>query len=91
MTLIGALRPLITYFYPSFPFRTTEQSAADLIYVCFDQKELGVHPKAVNVNGRVKEDTSAESKDEAKQRLLWEASIKLLQMKGEDTALANWT
>jgi len=90
MGLIGLLRPLISYFCPSAPFRTTTQSAGDLMYACFDREELGAYPKAVNLNGRTRELTSVESKDENKQKCLWESSVKLVGLQSGDTALANW-
>lgn len=90
LALIGVLRPIVAYFFPKFPFRTPEQSAGDLIYACFEQEELGAHPKAVYLNGRMKENTSMESKDEIKQKRLWEASIKIAGLRSGDTVLENW-
>jgi hypothetical protein len=47
-------------------------------------------PKAVNLNGRVIEDTSPESHDEEKQESLWEGSVKLANLREGDTILKNW-
>ena len=80
----------ILFFFPKLPLRTTEQSASDLYYASFDERDLGKLPKAVNLNGHVKEVTSEESRDEEKQRQLWEESVKLAGLKSGDTLLSDW-
>ena len=80
----------INYFFPNAPFRSPKRSAGDLLHASLDEEEIGARPKAVNLNGRVRENTSAESRDEAKWKKLWEGSVKLAGLKKGDTVLANW-
>ena len=88
--IVKRLLVVINFVAPSLPFRSPNRSAADLLHACFDEKELGQHPKGVNLNGRVKQTTSAESRDEAKQKELWDASLKLAGLREGDTILVNW-
>jgi NAD(P)-dependent dehydrogenase (short-subunit alcohol dehydrogenase family) len=81
---------IMNYIAPSMPFRTPTRSGEDLVYAALDENELGRHPKALNLNGRIKEPTSKESKDEAKQKELWESSIKFAGIRDGDTMLENW-
>ena len=61
-----------------------------MLHAFFDEEELGARPKAINLNRRVKEDTSAESRDKAKWKELWEGSVKLAGVRKGDTVLSNW-
>jgi NAD(P)-dependent dehydrogenase (short-subunit alcohol dehydrogenase family) len=81
---------IINFLAPSLPFRTTKRSGGDLVYAALDEKELGKHPKTINLNGRVKEITSAETRDESKQKELWEGSLSLAGIKEEETVLEHW-
>jgi hypothetical protein len=82
--------PILNYFAPSMPFRTTERSAEDLLYATLDDQELGKHPKAININKRIKESTSAETQEESKQKELWHGSLSLAGIKEGETVLENW-
>jgi len=88
--LLNYISGIIIFFFPKLPLRTTAQSASDLYYASFDEHDLGTLPKAVNLNGHVKEDTSEESRDEEKQRKLWRESVKLAGLKSGDTLLSDW-
>ena len=88
--IIAFLLPFLNFFFPSIPFRTTQKSADDLYFTCFDEKELGARPKAVTLDGTKRLVTSAESRDEEKWSRLWEGSIVLAGLKGGDTVLAKW-
>jgi len=81
---------VINYFFPKLPFRSPQRSAEDLLYASFDKETLGVHPKAVTLNGRTEEMTSGESRDEAKGKRLWEGSLVLSGLKEQETILSNW-
>jgi hypothetical protein len=92
--ILGSVLPLflgiINFLAPSVPFRTTTRSGGDLLYAALDEEEIGKYPKAVNLNGRVVEDTSPETRDETKQKELWEGSLSLAGIKQGDTVLENW-
>jgi hypothetical protein len=90
LRVLGMMLGFINYFFPNAPFRSTRRSAGDLLHAALDEEEVGARHKAVNLNGRAKEDTSAESRDEAKWKELWEGSVKLAGLKKGDTVLANW-
>lgn len=81
---------VINYFFPNLPIRSPQRSADDLLFATFDEDMLGVHPKAVTLNGRVEKITSAESRDEAKAKRLWKESLVLSGLKQGDTILVNW-
>ena len=44
---------------------------------CFDEGVLGKYPKGVYLNGSKVAGTSEETRDEGKQRRLWEASVEI--------------
>lgn len=92
--ILGSVLPLflgiINYLAPSVPFRKPKRSGGDLLRVALDEEEVGKYPKAVNFNGRVVEDTSPETRDERKQKELWEGSLSLAGIKEGDTVLENW-
>jgi len=90
VAILGFLLPILNFLFPSLPFRTTKKSADDLYFACFDEKELGAHPKAVTLDGSRSLVTSEESRDEEKWARLWEGSVKLAQLKDGDTVLAKW-
>jgi hypothetical protein len=87
--ILGYLIPILNYFAPSIPIRSPARSGQDLLYAAMDVETLK-RPKAVNLNGRVIEDTSPESHDEEKQEMLWEGSVKLANLREGDTILKNW-
>ena len=69
--------------WPNGYFRTRAKSAHDVLAACFDEGGvLGTHPKGVYLNGSDVAGTSPESRDEGKQRRLWEASIEMVGLKG---------
>lgn len=47
----------------------------------------GKHPKAVYLNGSEYAGTSAETRDEGKQKRLWDASVEISGVKDEETPL----
>ena len=92
--IMGRVMPLflgiINYLAPSMPFWTPERSGGDLLCAALDEEKLGKHPKAVTLDGRVKNVTSPESRDENKQKELWQGSLALAEIKESDTILSNW-
>ena len=90
MKFMGLILGVVNYLFPSVPFRSPQQSADDLYRAVFDEKELGIHPKAVTLDGNKRNVTSEESRDQNKQEELWEKSVKLAGLKEGDTELAHW-
>ena len=90
IAILAFLLPFLNFCFPSLPFRTTQKSADDLYFASFDEKELGIHPKAVTLDGSKRLVTSEESRDEEKWERLWEGSVKLAGLKEGDTVLTKW-
>lgn len=88
--MIPLLQNIAIYFSSNGSMRPTWKSARDLMLASFDENYLGVRPKAVYLNGSVKATSSAESRDEDKQKQLWEESLKLAMIRDGETALENW-
>ncbi|KAK0113493.1 hypothetical protein ONS96_014357 [Cadophora gregata f. sp. sojae] len=88
--MIPLLQRISVYFSPNGSIRPTWKSAQDLMLASFDEKYLGVRPKAVYLNGSAKAESSIESRDEEKQRQLWEESLKLAMIRDGETVLKNW-
>ncbi|TVY41050.1 Protochlorophyllide reductase A-like protein, partial [Lachnellula occidentalis] len=81
----------IMSFFSSNPLiRTASKAGADLLRVCFDKKAFGEFPKARYINGSELYHTPEEAGDEKQQKSLWEESLKLVGIKGDDTILDNW-
>jgi len=70
--------------------RTPSKTGADFQRVCFDRKAFGEYPKARYINGSELYHTPEEAGDEKQQKVLWEGSLKLAGIEGDDTVLDNW-
>ncbi|PVH83908.1 NAD(P)-binding protein [Cadophora sp. DSE1049] len=88
--MIPLLQNISVWFSPNGSMRPTWKSAQDLMLASFDEKYLGVRPKAVYLNGSVKAVSSVESREETKQKKLWEESLKLAMIRDGETVLKNW-
>ena len=87
--LVSPLTPLLNWIWPNGYFRTRAKSAHDLLVACFDKNDvLGKHPKAAYLNGSELAGTGAETRDEAKQKRLWDASVEIAGVKADETPLA---
>ncbi|KAI1266342.1 NAD(P)-binding protein [Xylariaceae sp. FL1019] len=75
---------------PGNDFRTTAQSASDVIAAAFDTEKLGVKPNGFYMDGHVKSEPGAEAKDDVKCERLWVDSLGYAQVKAGDTCLVNW-
>ena len=84
---MGPITPALTYFFPNGWFRTRQKSAKDVFYASFDEKTLGMHPKAMYLNGSVKAQSSPETMNAEKQRRLWRESVQMTALKQEETVL----
>ncbi|TGJ78439.1 hypothetical protein E0Z10_g10323 [Xylaria hypoxylon] len=91
MVVAGPLMSIMSKFSPpNGHYRTTAQSASDVINAAFDTKTLGEHPDAVYMNGSSVADVGPEAKDAAKCEKVWRDSIAFAQIKEGDTVLADW-
>ncbi|KAI1293252.1 hypothetical protein F5Y03DRAFT_332439 [Xylaria venustula] len=87
----GPLMSIMAHFQPpNGKYRTTAQSASDVINAAFDTAKLGERPNGIYLNGSEISECGPEARDEAKCRKLWEDSIGYAQIKEGDTVLADW-
>ena len=85
--IVSPLSPLLVWIWPNGYFRPSSKSAHDLLAASFDTDRLGKHPKAVYLNGSQFAVSSPESREEAKQKELWDASAKFAGLTDGDTPL----
>ncbi|TVY87641.1 Protochlorophyllide reductase A-like protein [Lachnellula willkommii] len=88
--ILNLLGYIMSFFSSNPLIRTPSKVGADFLRVCFDRKAFGEFPKARYVNGSELYHTPEEAADEKQQKLLWEGSLKLVGVKGDDTILDNW-
>ena len=87
--IIWALQGIWVRIIPNGFIRPAWKSANDVMLACFETQYLGDEPKAVYLDGSKRADSSIESRDETKQRALWEDTVKMVGLKGGDTPLAK--
>lgn len=87
--LLRFMTPFMQWIAPNGALRTAEKAARDILNASFevDGTVVGRWPKGLYLNGDVRKVSSDESRDEVKQRELWEGSLKLVGLLEEDTAL----
>lgn len=90
MVLLPLMQDIYVWFIPNGFMRPPWKSAKDLMLAAFDEENLGKHPRAVYLNGSEKSTSSAESRDEKKQKKLWEETVKLARLRESDTVLKDW-
>jgi len=80
--IIGALTPLAQMLSSDSTLRTKEKSAKDIFDACIGIKgpAAGKVAKGMIVNGSKLRTSSQESRDVAKQGLMWKGSLKLLNL-----------
>ncbi|KAI1754773.1 hypothetical protein F4782DRAFT_491578 [Xylaria castorea] len=86
----GPLIAGLSRLSPGGHYRTTAQSANDVINAAFDTKKLGEKPNGVYMNGASVGDVGPEAKDAAKCEKVWTDSLGFAQMKDGDTVLTAW-
>ncbi|GAP83865.1 putative short-chain protein [Rosellinia necatrix] len=86
----GPLMAVVSKLAPGGSYRTTAQSAADLVRAAFDTDALGDRPNGVYLNGAAAADVGPEARDPAKCERLWTDSLRFAQVGEGDTALAAW-
>ncbi|OBT39615.1 hypothetical protein VE00_09764 [Pseudogymnoascus sp. WSF 3629] len=91
-----AFRPFIkvtNLLYPNEWIRTVQKSSNDIVRAALqtDDPILGQYPKDAYLNGNETAESAAESKDEGKQKVLWEASLRYTRLDETETALKRAT
>lgn len=81
--------PCVLWVAPNGALRTAEKAARDILSACFevDGAVAESWPRGLYFDGGVKKASSEESRDEVKQKELWEGSLKLVGLIERDTAL----
>ncbi|MCJ1282013.1 hypothetical protein MMC26_001336 [Xylographa opegraphella] len=87
--MFQVLTPCAQCVSPNGYLRTANKSARDVLNACFanDESMLAKSPKALYINGSAVKQSSMESRDQQKQHLLWEGSLKLVDLDLSETAL----
>ncbi|TVY33466.1 hypothetical protein LOCC1_G007634, partial [Lachnellula occidentalis] len=85
--LLYYIQPIMVQLKPNGMARTPKKSGHDLLLACFDEKYLGVYPKALYLGGSEKATPSAEARNQENQRKLWAESLKFAMIKDGDTVL----
>ncbi|KAI3323797.1 NAD(P)-binding protein [Xylariaceae sp. AK1471] len=88
--LVGPLMPIASWLSPNGSYRTTSQSANDVLNAAFDTETLGERPNGIYINGAVIGDVGPEAKDAAKCEKLWKDSLGYAQIHKGDTVLTAW-
>lgn len=90
--LFQIVYPLILYFKPDGGrIRPTGRSAADVLEAAVGAVDgAGGLPKDLYFDGREPFNTSAESRDAGKRRLVWTETVRYAGLKEGDTTLENW-
>jgi hypothetical protein len=88
--LLGPLMPIVSRLSSNGHYRTTAQSATDVLNAAFDTKTLGERPNGIYMNGGMLGDVGPEAKDAAKCEKLWKDSLIYANVQEGDTVLAAW-
>ncbi|KAI1850160.1 hypothetical protein JX266_004539 [Neoarthrinium moseri] len=83
--------PIIAALMPNGPVRSTQLSASHVLGAAFDSTpDLGEYPRDRYLNGAESLETSAESRDVQKAEVVWKESVRLSQLKKDETVLVDW-
>lgn len=86
------LAPFMAWLQPNGPLSTIKKSAPDVLAAALHaDPPIGSKPKSLYFYRSKLEETTAESKDTKKQKLLWEESIGFSGLKDGETILQNWS
>ncbi|KAI0192265.1 hypothetical protein EV127DRAFT_426489 [Xylaria flabelliformis] len=86
----GPLMTVVSKLSPGGDYRTTAQSANDVINAAFDTKLLGEKPNGIYMDGASVGECGPEARDAKKCERVWKDSLGFAQVKEGDTVLANW-
>ncbi|KAI0015224.1 putative short-chain dehydrogenase [Xylariomycetidae sp. FL0641] len=82
----------LTWLWPNGGNRTTAKSARDILAAAFDcNPVLGERPRGLYLNGTDLSRPAAEARDPRKREVLWRDTLRYTQLRGEETALRNWS
>ncbi|KAI0852724.1 putative short-chain dehydrogenase [Daldinia vernicosa] len=89
--LFQIIYPIIAFFMPNGPVRTTDKSASRVLHAAFESSpELGESPKGLYFLDQVLFETSAESRDAHKRDIVWKETVKYTHLDQSETILSNW-
>ncbi|KAI0205531.1 hypothetical protein F4808DRAFT_237121 [Astrocystis sublimbata] len=88
--IASPLMSILSRLNPGGHWRTTAQSADDVINAAFDTAKLGEKPNGVYMNGPDVSDVGPEAKNVAKCEKIWKDSLEFAQVEDGDTALLAW-
>ncbi|CAJ2511165.1 Uu.00g067900.m01.CDS01 [Anthostomella pinea] len=81
--------PVVAYLWPDGQVRSTQKSASQVLRAAFDPS-LGEFPKGLYFFDTKLLETSAESKDQQKRKMIWKESIRYAHVKEGETILNDW-
>ncbi|KAK2612084.1 hypothetical protein QQS21_001933 [Conoideocrella luteorostrata] len=86
------LAVIFTWLWPNGTFRTAKKSSGDILAAALDSNPvLGERPKEMYLNGEIPIEMSVEARDPKKRAILWAATIQYTGLRGDETALVNWS
>lgn len=89
--LMPWLVPVVAWFQPNGDYRTTAQSARDVLSAAGLTSFGGSSsPNGAYFNGSQAADVGPEAKDEIKCKALWTEGIRLAEVRKGETMLADW-
>ncbi|KAH9993901.1 NAD(P)-binding protein [Xylariaceae sp. FL0662B] len=90
--ILRLLAGLFVRWHPNGTVRTPNKSSRDTIAAALDcgPPPLTERPKGLYLNGSEPGDYNLEAKDPRKGQVIWEGSVRLTQLKGDQTMLQNW-
>ncbi|KFA68495.1 hypothetical protein S40285_05403 [Stachybotrys chlorohalonatus IBT 40285] len=89
--VMKVIYPALLWLNPNIGFaRLTSRSASDVLEAAFKAGGEDELPKDQYFDGTKPLETSEESRDPAKRKLVWEGSVKLTGLKEGETVLAHW-
>ncbi|KAI1442793.1 putative short-chain dehydrogenase [Annulohypoxylon stygium] len=89
--LFQVIYPIVLYLWPETgPVRPMSRSAGDVLEAAFMAGDGGEGMKDKYFNGREPFETSEESRDEEKRKLVWSETVKIAGLTEGETVLENW-
>ncbi|KAK8069132.1 hypothetical protein PG994_005748 [Apiospora phragmitis] len=88
--LMPWLVPIMSWFQPNGNFRTTAQSARDVLRAAGLFSGNDASANGTYFNGSVVGDVGPEAKDDVKCKTLWTDGVRFAEVQDGDTVLADW-
>ncbi|KAL9109062.1 MAG: hypothetical protein Q9227_006302 [Pyrenula ochraceoflavens] len=89
--IFKVIYPIVMYLFPNNgPVRPPSRSADDVLEAAFGVGEGGELPKDEYFDGRLPMETSEESRDVTKRKIVWKETARFASLKEGETVLSNW-